>query len=297
MKALAWFLFTLICFKQVGFSADRRPSFPFITGDGFRSISTHIFDETGQNFQPWEVQQGDTIFVKSDYISNFYENIHPKIFSDYILITHNSDFSASSGCRELLEQDRLIAWLAQNAYEVSHPKLIPIPIGLENRYNRNGDPSRVEMAIKKFQNSEKRNIFIYMNFNIATSPGERGEVFSLFKDRSYVVSSPKAYPAFLKDLARSMFVLCPRGNFYDCHRTWEALLMGAIPIVKSSSMDPLFKNLPVLIVNDFKELDDEFLQKKYEEIRSKPFDKRKLRMDYWADILVKLSEKSREKSR
>ena len=94
-----------------------------------------------------------------------------------------------------------------------------------------------------------------------------------------------------------MFVLCPRGNGYDCHRTWEALLMGAIPIVKSSSMDPLFKNLPVLIVNDFKELDDEFLQKKYEEIRSKPFDKRKLTMDYWADILVKLSEKSREKSR
>lgn len=32
-------------------------------------------------------------------------------------------------------------------------------------------------------------------------------------------------------------------------------------------------------------------------IRSKPFDKRKLTMGYWADILVKLSEKSREKSR
>lgn len=296
MKTFALIFFALLGFSEVGFTADRRSSYPFITGDGFRAICTHIFDETGQNFQPWEVKQGDTIFVKSDYINNFYENIHPKIPSDYILITHNSDHSASSVCRELLEEDRLIAWFAQNAYEVSHPKLIPIPIGLENRYNVNGDPNRVDMAIKKIPDPEKRNIFIYMNFNIATCPEERKEVFSLLNDISHVVSTPKAYPAFLKDLSRSMFVLSPRGNGYDCHRTWEALLMGAIPIVKTSSMDPLFKNLPVLIVNEFKELDIEFLQKKYHEIRSKPFDKRKLTMDYWIQLIYKQTVKARNKS-
>lgn len=297
MKALLLIIFTLMNFKERVFANDRRPSFPFITGDGFRSISTHIFDETGQNFQPSDVQQGDTIFVKSDFINFFYENIHPKISSDYILITHNSDLSASSACRGLLEEETLIAWLAQNAYEVSHPKLIPIPIGLENRYNQNGDPSRVEKAIKRLSDKAKRNIFIYMNFNVATCPQERGEVFSLFKDRSYVISSPKSYSAFLRDLSRTNFVLCPRGNGFDCHRTWEALLMGAIPIVKSSFMDPLFESLPVLIVKDYRQLEEEFLQKKYQEIRSKPFDKRKLTMDYWIEILQKLSNKARDKCR
>lgn len=297
MRVLFLIFFTLMNFKEMGFAADRRPSFPFITGDGFRSVSTHIFDETGQNFQPSDVQQGDTIFVKSDFINVFYEDIHPHISSGYILITHNSDLSASSACRGLLEEDRLIAWLAQNAYDVSHPKLITIPIGLENRYCQNGYPRRVEKAIKRLSDTAKRNIFIYMNFNIATCPKERGEVFSLFKDRSYVISSPKSYTAFLKDLSRSNFVLCPRGNGFDCHRTWEALLMGAIPIVRSSFMDPLFENLPVLIVEDYRELEEEFLQKKYQEIRSKLFDKRKLTMDYWIDIIQKLSNSARQKSR
>jgi hypothetical protein len=73
--------------------------------------------------------------------------------------------------------------------------------------------------------------------------------------------------------------------------------MGAIPIVKSSFMDPLFESLPVLIVKDYRQLEEEFLQKKYQEIRSKPFDKRKLTMDYWIEILQKLSNKARDKCR
>ena len=34
-----------------------------------------------------------------------------------------------------------------------------------------------------------------------------------------------------KDFA---FVLCPHGGGLDCHRNWEALCLGCIPIVKTS---------------------------------------------------------------
>ena len=43
------------------------------------------------------------------------------------------------------------------------------------------------------------------------------------------------------------FILSPPGAGFDCHRTWEALYLGAIPIVKTSSLDPLYKDLPVVI--------------------------------------------------
>jgi hypothetical protein len=54
----------------------------------------------------------------------------------------------------------------------------------------------------------------------------------------------------------------------DCHRTWEALYLGAIIITKKSSLDPLYKNLPVILVDNWNQLLDlSFLKKKYAEIK------------------------------
>jgi len=49
------------------------------------------------------------------------------------------------------------------------------------------------------------------------------------------------------------FVASPYGNGFDCHRTWEALCLGCIPIVKISPLDRLFANLPVLLNTTLKE--------------------------------------------
>jgi hypothetical protein len=60
-----------------------------------------------------------------------------------------------------------------------------------------------------------------------------------------------------KSMLEYAFVLSPFGNGMDCHRTWEALLCGCIPIVRSSVFDELFEGLPVLIVDKW---DDVSLQ-------------------------------------
>ena len=46
----------------------------------------------------------------------------------------------------------------------------------------------------------------------------------------------------------------PRGGGLDCHRTWEMLYFGMIPIVKTSSLDSLFSSLPVIILQDWDEI-------------------------------------------
>lgn len=291
----SYWLFYIVFVSSFLFSQDRRPSFPLITGDGFRHISNHLYDETSKNINPDYIKNGDVIFVKSDYIREFYELIHPKIRSSYILISHNSDISGPTLCEELLEEDKVIAWLAQNADSFTHRKLIPIPIGLENRYNGYGDPVQILSAMTSLKKKTK-DFFLYLNFSLGTSLAERTLVYDLFKDQAVCFLNRKLYPDYLDDLSRAFFVLCPRGNGYDCHRTWEALYMGAYPIVKSSGMDALFDNLPVVIVKDWHEITTDFLVKQQEILSNRSFNSNKLYMPYWIKLIRSLKNNVCENS-
>lgn len=57
-----------------------------------------------------------------------------------------------------------------------------------------------------------------------------------------------------RNMTEFAFVLSPFGNGMDCHRTWEALLCGCIPIVRSSVFNELFEGLPVLIVEKWSDI-------------------------------------------
>ena len=57
-----------------------------------------------------------------------------------------------------------------------------------------------------------------------------------------------------RNMTEFAFVLSPFGNGMDCHRTWEALLCGCIPIVRSSVFNELFEGLPVLIVENWSDI-------------------------------------------
>lgn len=82
------------------------------------------------------------------------------------------------------------------------------------------------------------------------------------------------------------FVISPWGNGLDCHRTWEVLCLGSIPVVKTSGLDRLFDDLPVWIINDWNEVTHENMVKKIEEFKSKTFNYEKLTLAYWRNILA-----------
>ena len=91
------------------------------------------------------------------------------------------------------------------------------------------------------------------------------------------------------------FWLSPRGNGIDCHRTWEALYLDIIPIVWNSTLNILYENLPVLIINDHKELNETFLYSKLKEISTKKLTEKgaysyeKLRNSYWRRLILRKS--------
>lgn len=57
-----------------------------------------------------------------------------------------------------------------------------------------------------------------------------------------------------RTMSQYAFCASPHGHGLDCHRTWEALALGCIPIVKSSALDDLYAQFPVWIVNDWSEV-------------------------------------------
>jgi hypothetical protein len=95
------------------------------------------------------------------------------------------------------------------------------------------------------------------------------------------------------------FWLSPRGNGIDCHRTWEALYLDAIPIVWNSTLNVLYKNLPIIIIDNHQQINETFLRQKLYEISMKKFHQmttiyqfEKLRNAYWRRLILSQSRHS-----
>lgn len=277
----------LICFSffSENLLIARESSYPYISGDTFRSFCDFIYDETGNTVIPDQVKYGDVIFLKTDFLQEFYFHVHPAIINPYILITHNSDRAITQEFKAFLEDPKLIAWFGQNLENFSHSKLHPIPIGIANRIWEHGSIAKIAETKKKTKGCQK-NTLLYMNFSPSTYPPLRPYVYQLFSDQAFCkVGQLTDFGSYLFDVAHAKFVLSPRGNGLDCHRTWEAIYMGSIPIVESSTIDPLFKELPVLIINNWNDVKQKFLEEKWEEMSKRDYQNDRMYADYWFDLI------------
>ena len=127
---------------------------------------------------------------------------------------------------------------------------------------------------------------LYSNYgDMFNKKPERKDLDDYMKDKSWCTYSKNIqgleFSAYMKEMADFKFTLSPRGYGIDCYRTWEALLIGCIPIVRHSQLDPLYEGLPILVIDDWKELTEEFLDEKYKEIVSKEYDIAPLFIKYW----------------
>lgn len=93
-----------------------------------------------------------------------------------------------------------------------------------------------------------------------------------------------------KNMVEYAFVLSPFGNGMDCHRTWEALLCGCIPIVRSSVFNELFDGLPVLIVDKWEDISLQLLVTTLSQFKDRldnnEFNYDKLRLSYYTKMFI-----------
>ncbi len=292
MKKQLYLLILFSCLLQSEPPSQRISGYPFISGDTFRAIANHIVDETNQPFDPQKVKPYDIIFLKTDLVPHFFTNLHPLIPSKYILITHNSDLSplfltaqdhprTSYTAEPYLNDPKLVVWFAQNI-DLIHPKLKPIPIGIANNCWSHGRVSIFSHAIQHIPPLEQRNQKIYLNFIVTNNIAERKPIIDYFQEKSYAyIASLKPPIDYLEETKQYRYIINPPGNGLDCHRTWEALLLGCIPIMKHSILDSMLEELPIIFVDDWSEVTDNFLNQKFLELHKKKYSLKKAYADYW----------------
>ena len=72
---------------------------------------------------------------------------------------------------------------------------------------------------------------------------------------------------YFTELPKYKFVISPEGNGIDCHRHYEALMAGCIPIIEDNpQIREKYRGCPILYTKDYSELSETYLIHKYNEM-------------------------------
>ena len=217
-------------------------------------------------------------------LSVIQQNSHIK----FKLVTHNGDETV----KQVELPDILVRWYTQNL-NFKHPKVEPIPIGLENKH---WHPHKDEILDNK-PTFHSRVFKSFAQFNPFTHTEERITLLNLINGGQIAADIFRCvngtdYDLFVSNLRSYAFCLCPRGNGIDTHRIWEALYMGCVPVVKNCAahdfnyghIDNMNKNkLPIIFIDDWLQLTNDFLERQYNRINMGAFNSEMLSMTYWKD--------------
>ena len=217
-------------------------------------------------FNAESVKNGDTVFVDYACLEDFARRILPRIKAEIILITSNYGLASDSPLPGpfdfILEDEKIAVWLVQNIDRDVSGKLISIPIGIASKNWKHGNTDLFDQLIPHSLAKSSKSILCYLNYSPRL---ERVDCTDHFYQMGIQFIKRTTFAGYLNDLSESVFVVSPPGVGVDCHRTWEALLMGCYPIVKSSKLNPLYEGLPIVKVQDWSEVTYEFLQEKHRE--------------------------------
>lgn len=247
-----------------------------------------------------------TIYCKSDYIFNgqFKQWIKLNGVSDKItLITGSSDYEINQSTIQSFDNE-VKYWFGMNM--TASDRACCIPIGLTSFDPRQTDPSflfrygsatdthkilATDTHITDAWKIPKTDIFkVYMNFS-ANTFRDRKRIWTQFKDIPWIHTENYNLPnreTYFKDLRKSEYSLCPRGNGIDTHRFWESLYSGVIPIIEKDKIHEFFKDLPFL---EFDKLTPEIVTEQEIEKRKThiTFNYHKLYCSYWIEQIERKS--------
>ena len=244
------------------------------------------------------LKKGNSLYLDSSLVKNFYKSFWNYIKEPIVLVSGNQDinFTDFNGLEELLLSEKLIKWFSQNMC-LEHTKCERVPIGLDyhtlyahlgmnHPWSSGKMPVVQDLILSHISERggplQLRKPQAFCNWQFYLDRGDRKEVLQKVDIRAlYMVPGYQRREDSWFNQMEYAFVCSPSGGGLDCHRTWEALVLGCVPIVKSSGMDRLFDGLPVWIVDDWNEVTLEACLTKKEEFAGKTYNYEKLGLEYW----------------
>jgi len=161
---------------------------------------------------------------------------------------------------------------------------VPFPIGF--CYSWHNVPQRslvtnhsqtVLCAISKFTD-QRRRYNLAVNRNIIVSNLEKNGI----KNISLAASE------YFNEIGKYKFIISPEGNGVDCHRHYEALMFGCIPIVEiNDHIAKKYSGCPILWTTDYSEITPEYLENTYSEMVDKVYDFSRLFFSFYSSEVQK----------
>lgn len=181
-----------------------------------------------------QVQAYDTIYVPIVKLEHFVNTTLPNITQPFVLLSgQNSkpeDPIPNNVYNTIVKHPRIVKWFLQNlsvyaATDPHHPKLHPFPYGIH--------PMQSASLLAEISISRNKTTFIYKSWFRKSN-----NIIS----RRHIPNGEKVnVKEYLKRMHESEYVLSPDGDRPECHRHYEAIAMGTMPI---TSLDPvLYRHL------------------------------------------------------
>jgi hypothetical protein len=245
-----------------------------------------------------------SIYVCTDALDNFSNNFIKNVDREFILLTGDSDTRVdmslinSRTISNLIQSPYLLHWYAQNL-EWEDEKISQLPIGLDyhtmweipglwglkQQSSLSQERTLIEVLAQSLK-TEDRAFQAYCNWHFALNRGDREIcINSIQKELCYFEPNKVPRLTTWQRQANCIFVISPEGAGIDCHRSWEAILLGCIPIVKKSKFSKIFDDLPVIQINNWNECNFDNLNNIYIQIKNKKFNFTKLFLNYWRNLI------------
>lgn len=256
----------------------------FIDGDFFESLADFSFGDMYSStivkpdydtlVRVFDEFEKPTFFIETHRLPQLIKELY-KFESKCRIIAHNSDYSFGGELLPFIPKYVEKIW-CQN-YNFEETDIISsIPIGLERKLWF-PEQRKQEVLFEMMDFDVEKSSRVYMNFDTKTNP-IRSQIYESLKDKPYIttemIGNGGDYRNYLDNLKGHKFIISPPGNGIDCHRNWETIYCGSIPIILDSPFARnVFSDLPVLILDSYEQLDFIDLEHTYDVITSKHFDK------------------------
>eukprot|EP00929_Paragymnodinium_shiwhaense_P018893 TRINITY_DN13057_c0_g4_i2.p1 TRINITY_DN13057_c0_g4~~TRINITY_DN13057_c0_g4_i2.p1 ORF type:complete len:381 (-),score=30.52 TRINITY_DN13057_c0_g4_i2:453-1595(-) len=174
----------------------------------------------------------------------------------------------------LLEDSRLIHWFTQNydltgcsthsgcsAMDPRSPlanKMTPVPIGLDfHTRDEKRLLERSDQQLRRLYNvsahllpwGQRLPRSLLVAFRRARHAPEREVALKALvgnlPEDGYHFAGKLSRDDFWRRIGKHKFVAAPVGRGLDTHRLWEVLVLGSVPVVRTSSLDRLYSTFPV----------------------------------------------------
>lgn len=193
-----------------------------------------------------------------------------------------------------LDNPSLLMMLVSGHHNISHPKLVSMPLGPTDAKQCVRVGNMVKQGNLKNPNSYRKHVVLLTaGSNWKFRPAIRECVSRGMGNEMYTIRKKIKPVKFLIKVIESLGVLCMPGLGYDSYRIWETLLMGAMPVIeRGCGMDKTFWKLPVLTVDDFADVTPELVHSAYVEAlyRRDHWDYRRLLRSFWKEVVYGVAE-------